>query len=151
MVRISGPFAVTTIVCSKCAASDPSRVMTVHWSARVWVASEPSVSIGSIARQIPGTSSIPLDLERKFGTWGSSCMAVPMPWPTYCRMIPYPPAVAMSSTAAEISPIRLPGTAAAMPAINARRVVRTSPRAAGVAADSPPQMNDRAPSPCQPS
>ena len=45
------------------------------------MASEPSVNIGSMARQWPTASSIPGDRERKLGTCGSSCIEVPMPWP----------------------------------------------------------------------
>ena len=54
----------------------------------------------------------------------------------------------MSSTAAEMSPTRLPGTAAAIPAIIARRVAVTSASTSGVEA---PATNVRAASPCQPS
>ena len=115
------------------------------------MASEPSVNIGSIARQWPTASSIPGDRERKLGTCGSSCIEVPMPCPTYWRMMPKPPERATSSTAPEMEPIRLPGTAAAIPAMSESRVACTRPTAAGLPAASPPQMKLRAPSPCQPS
>ncbi len=54
----------------------------------------------------------------------------------------------MSSTAAEMSPTRFPGTAAAMPAIIASCVAVTRSR---VSSGTSPTTNVRAPSPCHPS
>ena len=109
-VRISGPSAVTAIVCSKWAASEPS---DRHDGPAVVAgppsSSGPRVNIGSIAKQWPGAQ---LDARgRGSGSWaraGSSCIEVPMPWPDVLADDPVARAVATSSTAAEMSPMWQP-------------------------------------------
>ena len=58
---------------------------------------------------------MPLPGGPQFGTWGSSCMAVPMPWPTYSRTTENPAASATSWTAWLMSERRLPSRMAASP------------------------------------
>ena len=50
------------------------------------------------------------------GTWGSSCMAVPMAWPTYSRTTENPAASATAWTARPTSWSRLPTVSWSMPA-----------------------------------
>jgi hypothetical protein len=54
LLRIQGPSAVTATVCSKCAERLPSSVTAVHPSASTVVALAPRLTIGSIAKTIPG-------------------------------------------------------------------------------------------------
>src|SRR5262249_51856902 len=58
-VSTQGPSGVMAMVCSKCAAYEPSTVTTVHPSASSRVAAPAIVIIGSIARQRPATSRGP--------------------------------------------------------------------------------------------
>src|ERR1035437_3219001 len=51
--RTTGPSAVATTVCSKCADAFPSTVLTVHPSEATRTSAVPRFSIGSIARVIP--------------------------------------------------------------------------------------------------
>ncbi len=54
-----------------------------------------------------------------------------MPWPTNWRITPNPALAATASTAAEMSSMWLPGTAAAIPAYIASRVRSISWRTSG--------------------
>src|SRR5260370_637100 len=46
---------------------------------------EPALTIGSIARVIPVFRFGGVPGTPKLGTWGSSCIWLPIPWPTNCR------------------------------------------------------------------
>src|SRR5207249_4910772 len=79
LVSTSGPLSVTATVCSKCAARLPSWVTAVHPSSRIRTSQLPMVTIGSIARTIPGRSCGPRPGSPKLGIWGSSWSARPIP------------------------------------------------------------------------
>src|SRR3954447_9868538 len=87
-VRIRGAPSWIATVCSKWAASDPSVVEIDHSSSWRYTSGPPAVIIGSIARVMPSRSSGPRCEETKFGTWGSSCIDRPTPWPTRLRITP---------------------------------------------------------------
>ena len=55
-VKMIGLPSVTAIVCSKCAHNEPSRVTTVQWSFSSRVSGRPAVTIGSMAKVMPGSS-----------------------------------------------------------------------------------------------
>ena len=78
-----GPSAVTATVCSQWAACAPSRVTTVQSSSSTTTSGSPSTAIGSTASTIPGVSTIPRPGPSGawFGTYGGSCIDVPIPWP----------------------------------------------------------------------
>src|SRR2546426_3890378 len=109
LVRTSGSASVTAIVCSKCAARLPSRVTAVHPSSRTFTSQLPIVTIGSIASTMPGRSWGPRPGSPKFGTWGSSCSARPIPWPTNARTTEKPCRSTCAWTACETSERRRPG------------------------------------------
>jgi apolipoprotein N-acyltransferase len=69
-------------VCSNCAERLPSLVTRVQPSLATCVSLPPRFSIGSIVKTMPGTIRVPVSCWPKFGTIGSSCSALPMPWPT---------------------------------------------------------------------
>src|SRR5207249_8978454 len=79
LVSTSGPFSVTATVCSKCAARLPSWVTAVQPSSRIRTSQLPIVTIGSIARTIPGRSCGPRPGSPKLGICGSSWSARPIP------------------------------------------------------------------------
>src|SRR4029453_6748195 len=54
-VSVSLPSSVTRIVCSKCAASEPSAVTAVHSSSSMRTSGRPAVTIGSTANTMPGS------------------------------------------------------------------------------------------------
>src|SRR5919201_2477804 len=56
-VRISVPSAVTAMVCSHCATQEPSWVSTVQPSSQMYQSMPPRVIIGSMVKDIPGSSS----------------------------------------------------------------------------------------------
>src|ERR671936_3009810 len=89
-VRIRGPASVTATVCSKWAASEPSRVEIVHPSSWTWTSGRPAVIIGSIASVMPSLSTGPRPGRPKFGICGSSWYESPTPWPTRLRTMPKP-------------------------------------------------------------
>lgn len=105
------------------------------------------VSIGSMARTMPGRSFMPRPGGPSLGTPGSSCMLRPMPWPPKPSGTPYPAARPTVPTAWAMSPILLPGTAAAIPAASAASAVSISRRSAGRAR---PTVKLTAASPTQP-
>src|SRR5947199_749068 len=82
LVSTSGPLSVTATVCSKCAARLPSWVTAVHPSSRIRTSQLPMVTMGSIARTMPGRSCGPRPGSPKLGICGSSCSARPLPCPT---------------------------------------------------------------------
>src|SRR5258707_14484613 len=57
-VKIHGPFAVTAMVCSKCAEGLPSAVSAVH-SSRIRTSGRPAFTIGSTAITIPSCNRAP--------------------------------------------------------------------------------------------
>ena len=60
-VSTSLPVRVTTMVCSNCAESEPSAVVTVHLSAGSTSTSHrPTLTIGSIVKTIPAFSRSPV-------------------------------------------------------------------------------------------
>ena len=78
VVRISGPLSVTAMVCSKWAASEPSRVTTVQPSAETSDVAAARASASARSRGTgPGSSCMPVGRVPKFGTWGSSCIDGP--------------------------------------------------------------------------
>ena len=134
-VRMSGPSSVMATVCSTWAPREPSEA-----------ADGPAVRVGEDL--VGGVQEPRLDGDHQarlaagsrgparpsLGTCGSPCMVRPTPWPPNCRLTPSPPPRATAPIAAEMSPSRLPTTAAAMPASRARPAVvdqaRGPPRAA---------------------
>jgi glutamate formiminotransferase/formiminotetrahydrofolate cyclodeaminase len=58
-MRAGAPFSPTATVCSKWADSDPSSVTTVHLSSSVRISGPPTLTIGSMARVMPGISRAP--------------------------------------------------------------------------------------------
>src|SRR5262245_56988265 len=80
-VSTSGPDSVTATVSSKWAARLPSSVTAVQRSVSTRTPQCPIVTIGSIASTMPGRRTGPLPGSPKFGIWGSSWRARPMPWP----------------------------------------------------------------------
>src|SRR5437867_9618253 len=109
LVRTSGSVSVTAIVCSKCAARLPSRVTAVQPSSRTFTSQLPIVTIGSTASTMPGRSCGPRPGSPKFGTWGSSCNARPMPWPTNARTTEKAWCSTWACTACDTSERRRPG------------------------------------------
>src|SRR5215475_5092584 len=81
-LRITPPCSATVIVCSKCAESLPSAVITVQLSCRICTSEVPIFTMGSSAKTIPARKRGPRLGGPKLGTCGSSCKAVPIPWPT---------------------------------------------------------------------
>src|SRR5262245_1248422 len=130
-VSTSGPESVTATVSSKWAARLPSSVTAVQWSASPRTPQCPIVTIGSIASTMPDRRTGPLPGSPKFGIWGSSWRARPMPWPTKARTTPYPAASTCRCTAAETSPSRWPGRTWAMARSSASRVTSSSRWTAG--------------------
>src|SRR5262245_17477028 len=109
LVSTSGPSSVTATVCSKCAAWLPSWVTAVQPSSRIRTSQVPMVTMGSIARTMPGRSCGPRPGSPKFGICGSSCSARPIPWPTKARTTANPFASTCDWTACETSDSRRPG------------------------------------------
>ena len=145
-----GPSSVIAIVCSKCAASEPSRVTTVQLSAAMSTSSVPRVSIGSIARQMPG-----LELRgpgRATGSWGpagpgaSRCRCRGPRTGGRCRSRP---ARRRPRSRPRCRPCGCPAAPPRCPPCSARRVVST--RRAASAAATVAHENVRAASACQPS
>ena len=85
-MRTQGPSSVMAMVCSKWALGLPSWVAWVQWSASPRTCLVPRLTIGSTAMTRPGSiRKSPLRRSwalTKLGTWGSSCISRPMPWPT---------------------------------------------------------------------
>src|SRR2546428_7276970 len=79
LVGTSRPFSVTATACSKCAARPPSWVTPAPPSAKIQTPPPPIVTIGSIARTIPGRSCGPRPGSPKLGICGSSWSARPIP------------------------------------------------------------------------
>ena len=79
---------------------------------------------------------------------GSSCIAIPMPWPVYSRTTENPASSATRCTAAPMSDSRPPGTMVRMPAAREASVTSMSRVASGSIAPTPAV---KAASPCQPS
>ena len=71
---------------------------------------------------MPSSSTMPRPASPKFGTWGSSCIWRPIPWPTSDRITDRPSRSTRSCTAWETSPSRFPGTACAVAASSDSRV-----------------------------
>ena len=124
-VSTSCPSAVTAIVCSKWAASDPSAVTTVHSSGITRVSWPPSITIGSTATTSPGFISGPRPGAPKFWMNGSSCIARPIPCPPYSRTSVNPAPSATCWIAAPMSESRPPGRITAIAASSASSVTRT--------------------------
>ena len=81
---------------------------------------------GSIAITSPAFSFSPRPATPSLVMCGSPCMVRPTPWPPNRRLMPRPSARATDPMACEMSPSRLPGRAASMPAARARSVVSIS-------------------------
>src|SRR6184192_1214732 len=126
LVRTSGSVSVTAIVCSKWAARLPSLVTAVHPSSRILTSQLPIVTIGSIASTIPGLSCGPRPGSPKFGTWGSSWSARPMPCPTNARTTDRPCASTCDWTAWDTSESRRPGQHSLMASSRLSRVTSSS-------------------------
>src|SRR5438445_9869605 len=125
-VSTSGPLSVTAIVCSKWAARLPSLVTAVHPSSRILTSQLPIVTIGSIASTMPGRSCGPRPGSPKFGTWGSSWSARPMPCPTNARTTDRPCASTCDWTAWDTSESRRPGQHSLMASSRLSRVTSSS-------------------------
>jgi hypothetical protein len=70
-VKISGSDSVINTVCSKWADSEPSCVTAVQPSFNIFTPGPPALTIGSIAKVIPGRNLGEDFPSTKFGTWGS--------------------------------------------------------------------------------
>src|SRR5437899_425730 len=125
-VSTSGSPSVTATVCSKWAARLPSLVTAVHPSSRILTSQLPIVTIGSIASTIPGLSCGPRPGSPKFGTWGSSCSARPMPCPTNARTTDRPCVSTCDWTAWDTSESRRPGQHSLMASSRLSRVTSSS-------------------------
>ena len=144
-----GPFSVTAIECSKWAASEPSAVTTVQSSG--WIR---DVVAAEGEHRLDGQAQAGLELAaraagpvvgdlRLLVHLGADAVADELADDAAARR-----GAATSSTAAEMSSMWLPGTAAAIPAIIASRVRSMSSATSG---GGSPTKKVRAPSPCQPS
>src|SRR5579859_6125347 len=80
-VIISGSPSVMRTVCSKWADSEPSCVTTVQPSFKIFTPGPPALTIGSIAKVMPGRNFWLHFASTKFGTCGSSCIVRPTPCP----------------------------------------------------------------------
>jgi hypothetical protein len=87
---------------------------------RIW--SVPMLTIGSIARVMPSTSSGPVPGSPWLGICGSSCISRPIPWPTRLLITCRPSDSTRRWIAAETSPRWLPAFASAMPTKSESRV-----------------------------
>src|SRR5712691_2998169 len=125
-VNTSGSPSVTATVCSKWAARLPSFVTAVHPSSRILTSQLPIVTIGSIASTMPGRSCGPRPGSPKFGTWGSSWSARPMPCPTNARTTDRPCASTCDWTAWDTSESRRPGQHSLMASSRLSRVTSSS-------------------------
>src|SRR5947208_321561 len=125
-VSTSGSPSVTATVCSKWAARLPSLVTAVHPSSRILTSQLPIVTIGSIASTIPGLGCGPRPGSPKFGTWGSSCSARPMPCPTNARTTDRPCVSTCDWTAWDTSESRRPGQHSLMASSRLSRVTSSS-------------------------
>src|SRR3989338_2650204 len=81
-VSILGSFYPTLTVCSKCADNLLSFVTAVHLSPKISISCEPSLTMGSIAKTMPFFNLGPVPAVPKLGISGSSCIFLPIPWPT---------------------------------------------------------------------
>src|SRR6185503_6599093 len=139
-----GPRSVTATEYSKWADSEPSAVRAVQPSASMRTSWPPALTIGSIARTIPGRSRIPLPGSPKLGTWGSSCREVPMPWPTNSRTTEKPFFSTCRCTALPMSCRRFFGRTCSTERSSASSVTASSRSACGLTL---PQPKVRAASP----
>ena len=106
---------MTAIVCSKWAASEPSRVTTVQPSGRTATSPLPSVSIGSIARQMPGSELHAADARPVVRDLWLLVHLGPDSVADELANDAVAAGRATSSIAAEMSPRSPPGMAAAIP------------------------------------
>src|SRR2546426_875286 len=125
-VNTSGSPSVTATVCSKWAARLPSFVTAVHPWSRILTSQLPIVTIGSIASTMPGRSCGPRPGSPKFGTWGSSWSARPIPCPTNARTTDRPCASTCDWTAWDTSESRRPGQHSLMASSRLSRVTSSS-------------------------
>src|SRR6516165_3080566 len=126
LVSTSGPLSVIATVCSKCAARLPSWVTAVQPSSRIRTSQVPMVTMGSMARTIPGLSTGPRPGSPKFGICGSSCSARPIPCPTNARTTANPFVSTCACTACDTSDSRRPGRHSWMARSRLSRVTSSS-------------------------
>ncbi len=109
---MSTPSSVTATVCSKWQAGLPLSVTTVHSSSSVSTVRSPMTTMGSTASVIPlRRTKSPFNCSgvTKLGTFGSSCIVRPMPWPTNSWTTPYPRLSTCRCISRAISLQRFPG------------------------------------------
>src|SRR5690554_482959 len=115
-VKISWPVSVMPMECSHCADRVRSRVTAVQPSERIFTSGRPRLIIGSMVKIMPGLSGTPVPGLPKWRILGSSWNSWPRPWPTKSRTTLMRSASARVWMAWPISPVVLPGMAAARPA-----------------------------------
>ena len=111
-----------------CAPREPSALRSVQPSPSVKISSVVCRNHGSIAITSPGRSGKPRPGRPSFGMCGSPCMVRPTPWPPNWVLMRSPASRATVAIAWEMSPTRLPTSAASIPAASARSVTSISRR-----------------------